>query len=155
MTKRSRTWRPIVVDDIAYRWRFGRGTIEVRRENTVVLRIGAAALAGIDPNLFARAQYKRTQGAMITPRMVEDAVRRAVAPRYAATPREPRLPCPVGAGGRHRWRPPSEVAPHALGLRGRICKYCGATARIDGQGRAVCVEGVPLNRLEASGRSLE
>jgi hypothetical protein len=78
--RRSRSWRTIEVAGVRYRWRYGRGTIEVRRadNNQVVLRVDNYILRGTTPALFERGQHKRTTDGMVTPAMVRAAVARSV-----------------------------------------------------------------------------
>lgn len=55
---RSRTWRSILVDGIVYRWRYGRGTVEIRQKRRVVCRAPANVLRGNTPDDFERGQHK-------------------------------------------------------------------------------------------------
>jgi hypothetical protein len=74
--KRSRSWRTVEVDGATYRWRYGRGTVEVRRDRQVVLRVPSYVLRGTTPDLFERGQHKRTSDGMVTPAMVRAAIAR-------------------------------------------------------------------------------
>ena len=74
MSKRSRSWRTVTVASVSYRWRYGRGTIEVRHDRQVVLRVPAHVLRGTTPDLFERGQYKRTSDGYVTPAMVRTAI---------------------------------------------------------------------------------
>ena len=78
MQKRSRTWRIVEVEGVSYRWRYGRGTIEVRRNRQVVLRVADYVLRGTTPDLFERGQYKGTCDGYVTPAMVRTAIAKAV-----------------------------------------------------------------------------
>jgi hypothetical protein len=78
VNKRSRSWRTVEVAGVCYRWRFGRGTIEVRRDRDVVLRVAAHVLRGNTPDLFERGQHKRTADGYVTPAMVRAAIAREV-----------------------------------------------------------------------------
>ena len=75
--KRSRSWRTVIVASVAYRWRYGRGTIEVRRGREVVLRVPNHVLRGTTPDLFDRGQHKRTSDGYVTPAMIRAAIARA------------------------------------------------------------------------------
>lgn len=74
--KRSRSWRKIAVAGDEFRWRYGRGTIEVRWGREVILRETDHVLAGGNPDDFERGQWKRTRAGMVTPNMVETAIRK-------------------------------------------------------------------------------
>ncbi len=78
MTKRSRGWRRVEVAGVVYRWRYGRGMIEVRREHQVVLRVADYVLRGTTPDLFERGQHKGTSDGYVTPAMVRAAIAREV-----------------------------------------------------------------------------
>jgi hypothetical protein len=78
MVKRSRSWRTVEVAGVRYRWRFGRGTIEVRCDRAVVLRVPAYVLRGTTPDLFERGQHKRTSDGHVTPAMVRAAIAREI-----------------------------------------------------------------------------
>jgi hypothetical protein len=80
VTKRSRSWRTVEVAGVRYRWRYGRGTIEVRCERQVVLRVADYVLRGTTPDLFERGQHKRTSDGYVTPAMVRAAIARANKP---------------------------------------------------------------------------
>ena len=73
--RRSRSWRGIDVGGVRYRWRFGRGTIEVRLGREVVLR--RYDLAGVAPDAFERGQWKRTSDGAVTPAMIRRAILRS------------------------------------------------------------------------------
>lgn len=75
--RRSRSWRGIDVGGVRYRWRFGRGTIEVRLGREVVLRRSSYDLAGITPDSFERGQWKRTSDGAVTPAMIRRAILRS------------------------------------------------------------------------------
>lgn len=75
--KRSRSWRTIEVDGTRYRWRYGRGTIEVRNGRQVVLRVADHVLRGNSPAEFERGQHKGTSDGYVTPAMVRAAIARA------------------------------------------------------------------------------
>lgn len=79
MQKRGRSWRTVEVAGVRYRWRYGRGTIEVRRERQVVLRVNDYVLRGTTPDLFERGQYKGTSDGYVTPAMVRAAIRKVTA----------------------------------------------------------------------------
>lgn len=81
MVKRSRSWRTVEVAGVRYRWRFGRGTIEIRRDREVVLRVPAHELRGTTPDLFERGQHKRTSDGYVTPAMVRTAIAKTVGAR--------------------------------------------------------------------------
>lgn len=83
MTKRSRSWRKVIVGGDEFRWRYGRGTIEVRRDRNVFLRVADYTLRGTTPDVFERGQYKRTRDGMVTPAMVRKAIERRL---YELTP---------------------------------------------------------------------
>jgi len=72
--ERSRSWRKIVVGEQEFRWRFGRGTIEVRQGRRVVLRRAAYDLAGVTPDVFERGQWRQTSDGSVTPSMVRRAI---------------------------------------------------------------------------------
>lgn len=63
---------------MCYRWRYGRGTIEVRRDRQVVLRVPDYVLRGNTPDLFERGQRKSTSDGYVTPAMVRAAIARSV-----------------------------------------------------------------------------
>lgn len=81
MQKRSRSWRTVEVAGVCYRWRYGRGTIEIRRDRQVVLRVPAYVLRGTTPDLFERGQHKRTSDGYVTPAMVRAAITKSVGAR--------------------------------------------------------------------------
>jgi hypothetical protein len=68
--KRSRSWRTIDVNGERYRWRYGRGAIEVRNARQVVLRIASHVLRGNSPAEFEHGQRKRTSDGYVMPAMV-------------------------------------------------------------------------------------
>jgi len=72
--KRSRSWRTVEVAGTRYRWRYGRGTIEIRHDRQVVLRVPDYALRGTTPHLFERGQHKGTSDGYVTPAMVRAAI---------------------------------------------------------------------------------
>lgn len=74
--KRSRSWRVIEVDGVCYRWRYGRGTVEIRQDRRVVLRVANHVLRGNSPDAFERGQHKRTDDGVVTPAMVRAAIAR-------------------------------------------------------------------------------
>jgi hypothetical protein len=76
--KRSRSWRTVEVAGVQYRWRYGRGTIEVRRGREVVLRVANNDLRGNSPDDFERGQHKRTSDGYVTPAMVRAAIARTL-----------------------------------------------------------------------------
>jgi len=78
MVKRSRSWRTVEVAGVHYRWRYGRGTIEIRHDRQVVLRVPAYELRGTTPDLFERGQRKRTNDGCVTPAMVRAAIAREI-----------------------------------------------------------------------------
>jgi len=80
MTKRSRSWRTIEVAGVRYRWRYGRGTVEVRCDRQVVLRVASNILRSNSPADFERGQHKRTSDGCVTPAMVRAAIAREVGP---------------------------------------------------------------------------
>jgi len=75
---RSRSWRTVNVAGVAYRWRYGRGTIEVRHGRDVVLRVADNVLRGNTPDLFERGQRKGTSDGYVTPAMVRTAITKGV-----------------------------------------------------------------------------
>jgi hypothetical protein len=77
--RRSRSWRTVEVAGVAYRWRYGRGTIEVRRDREVVIRVANNVLRGNSPDVFERGQYKRTSDGSVTPAMVRAAIAKDLA----------------------------------------------------------------------------
>ena len=81
MVKRSRSWRTVEVAGVSYRWRYGRGTIEVREGRQVVLRVADYVLRGTTPHLFERGQYKGTCDGYVTPAIVRTAIAKAVGAR--------------------------------------------------------------------------
>jgi hypothetical protein len=72
--KRSRSWRTVEVAGVSYRWRYGRGTIEVRYDRQVVLRVPSYVLRGTTPDIFERGQHKGTRDGYVTPAMVRTAI---------------------------------------------------------------------------------
>jgi len=78
--KRSRSWRTVNVGGIDYRWRYGRGVIEVRCGRDVVLRVNNNVLRGNSPEEFERGQHKRTSDGTVTPAMVRAAIAKEVQP---------------------------------------------------------------------------
>lgn len=79
MKKRSRSWRMVEVAGVIYRWRYGQGTIEVRRDREVVLRVANFILRGNSPDAFERGQHKRTSDGYVTPAMVRAAIAKELA----------------------------------------------------------------------------
>lgn len=69
------TKRNIVVDGIAYTWKF-RNWLEVRCDNRVVFRVSAETLLGLTPDQWERACWKRYCG--VRPSMVARAIRERV-----------------------------------------------------------------------------
>jgi len=82
MNKRSRSWRKVEVAGVRYRWRYGRGTIEIRRDEDgqVMLRVADYELRGTTPDLFERGQWKGTSDGYVTPAMVRRAIERSLEP---------------------------------------------------------------------------
>jgi hypothetical protein len=100
--RRSRTWRKITVEGDEFRWRYGRGTVEVRAGREVVLREADYILAGVSPDDFERGQWKRTSAGMVTPSMIREALLKKFWPakwRDEVQARRPRIHLWAGSIG--------------------------------------------------------
>lgn len=68
-------WRKIVVDGVAYRWKFGLGTTCVRLNDKSFAKYDTAQLLGLSNDAHERAIWKRTLNGTVTPRLVAKAIR--------------------------------------------------------------------------------
>ena len=74
MSTRSKGSRKLVVDGKTYSYKVGRDTTVIRDENHDVLtKLSTATLAGMTPDAYCRAVWKRARCG-VTPKDVADAI---------------------------------------------------------------------------------